>query len=82
MKYVVSVRYEEALETYNYEQFNVPAALTKHGHSFNASKSALLRKLHKDASSSASEKLHFHTKDHLWLTSVLLYNDDYYSVHI
>ena len=39
-KYVVSVRYEEALEAYNYEPFNVPAALTKHGHSFNASKNA------------------------------------------
>ena len=60
MKYVVSVRYEEA---FNYEPFNVPAALTKDGHSFNPSKSALLRKLHKDASS--SEKLHLHTKDHL-----------------
>ena len=52
VKDVVSDRFDEAVEAFIFEPFNVPGALTKHGESFKASKSAVLKKFHKTSSSS------------------------------
>ena len=50
VKDVVSDRFDEAVEAFIFEPFNVPGALTKHGESFKASKSAVLKRFHKTLS--------------------------------
>ena len=51
IKDVVSDRFDEAVEAFEDEPFNVPGAFTKHGESFKASKSAVMKRIHKTSSS-------------------------------